>query len=488
MSVRNNILTMFSALLIAAGAMVGCSDDDDALPVTTTGTTGAGGGGGGATTLNVYQVVTSMPEYSTLVAAVDKAGLAPTLQDANATLTVFAPNDAAFAALLATLGVTSIDDLTPEQLRPILLYHVLGIELDAAGLDVAAANDEKIEGLGGSIQFSELSSAVQLDQTAIVDMPDLDATNGIVHGINAVILPSITDVVVSDASFASLRETLITADTDPSDPQLLTMLDDDNATFTLFAPPNTAFDDLVTNLSDTPATGITALADFQPYQLLPVDRYLIVSGTALSQAQITTGAITTLGGTVDASTSMGVTTLDGATIVVANIFTSNGIMQIVDAVLIPSMTDVVTTAPEFSMLGAAIIAADSDANTTPKIAPTLDTAAPTGAYTLFAPNNAAFTALGTATPSGQALTNVLLYHVLNQVTPIYAADALALQTPTAFPTLLGAGAATLLTISSVNDTIVLTDTGSATDGEVTRTNYFTSNGVMQMINKVLIPQ
>lgn len=489
MPVRNKLLMMLSAALFTGGVLAGCSDDDDDLQAaTTTGAGGAGGEGGGATTLNVYEVATTMPQYSSLVAAVDKAGLAPALQDESATLTVFAPDDDAFQALLTSLGATSLDDVTAEQLRPILLYHVLGVELDAAGVTSAAEANEKIAGLGGSIQFGLANSSAQLDETAIVDMPDVDASNGIIHGIDAVILPSITDVVVSDPSFSSLEAALMTADMDPSDPQLLTALDDDDATYTLFAPPDTAFDNLLTTLSDDPSTGITALGDFQSYQLIPVLKYHVVAGMAVRSTDVMAGEITTLGGDVTADTAMDVT-IDGALIVVPNLITSNGVIQVVDSVLVPSITDVVTTAPEFSALGSAITAADADAATTPKIAPALDVMPATGAYTLFAPNNASFMALGDAAPTGQALTNVLLYHVLNEATPIYAANALALDTPTAFPTLLGSGVATLLTVSSMDaDTVVLDDTGSNVDGEVTRANYFTSNGVLHMINKVLLPQ
>lgn len=299
------------------------------------------------------------------------------------------------------------------------------------------------------------------------------------------ILPSITDVVVSDDAFSSLETALTVADGDASNPMLVDTLDDDSGTFTVFAPPDAAFTALVTALSGNASTGITALGDFAGYQLIPVLKYHVLAGTAVMATDVMTEEITTLGGTPAADASSGVM-IDGATVTTADLLTSNGVIHVVDAVLLPSITDVVSTAPEFASLFAAIAAADGATGTTPKVAPAMDIAAGSGAYTLFAPDDAAFSALGTA-PTGQALTNVLLYHVLNESTAIYAADALALASPTPFDTLLGSTANEQIIVSSPSTTVVLDDAGTAVDGAVNGANYFTSNGVIHKADKVLIP-
>ncbi|MCA9618108.1 MAG: fasciclin domain-containing protein, partial [Myxococcales bacterium] len=443
---------------------------------------GSGGAGGGAELQNIYDVARSLDDYSSLVAAVDKAGLADALKDSSASLTVFAPDNDAFAALLSAVGASSLDDLSAEQLRPILLYHVLGTEVDAEAATAAAQSNTKVDGLGGGIQLSLDGMTIRLDDTASVEVADVQASNGVIHGIDAVILPSITDVVVSDTRFSSLATALGVADQDPSDPGLVAALDDNAATFTAFAPTDDAFAALVSALSASPSTGITGLGDFAGYQLIPVLKYHVVAGAAVRAAEVSDGPITTLGGQVVASTGSGVT-IDAASVTIADILTKNGVIHVVDGVLLPSITDVVTTAPELSALAGAVIAADGDGATSPKVAPALDAAAASGAYTLFAPDNAAFAALGQA-PSGQALTNVLLYHVLNQSTAVYAADALGLNSPTPFDTLLSGGQ---ITVSTDGSQVIIDDSGSQVDATVGAPNYFTENGVIHVIDKVLLP-
>src|SRR5690349_279971 len=74
----------------------------------------------------IAELAQGTPELSTLVAAAQKAGLVDALNDRNAELTVFAPTNDAFAALLAQLGLTSLDQVPVDTLRAILLDHVLG--------------------------------------------------------------------------------------------------------------------------------------------------------------------------------------------------------------------------------------------------------------------------------------------------------------------------------------------------------------------------
>ena len=87
----------------------------------------------------------------------------------------------------------------------------------------------------------------------------------------------------------------------------------------------------------------------------------------MGSGDVATGPITTLGGTLAADTSNGVT-VDGANVVVADIITANGIVHVIDGVVVPSIADTVTTAPEFEQLAGLVGAADGDANTNPKVA------------------------------------------------------------------------------------------------------------------------
>jgi transforming growth factor-beta-induced protein len=354
--------------------------------------------------------------------------------------------------------------------------------VDSAGALAAAEGNDKVAGLGGSIEFSLDGTTIVLDGLADVVVPDVQATNGIIHGISSVILPSITDVVVSSDDFSTLELALGLADGDASQPNLVATLDDNSQALTVFAPPNDAFTALVTALASDASTGITGLDDVQSYQVIPILKYHVV-GAVVTAADVTAGPVTTLGGTAVATTDNGVQ-INGAAVTTANLYTRNGVIHVIDAVLVPSIADVVTTAPEFSGLADVVGLADGGSGT-PKVGVALDAPAATGSYTLFAPSNVAVAGLS-APPMNQALTNVLLYHVLNQANPIYAADALGLANPATFPTLLGTTPGASLIVSSPANTVILDDS-TAVNGNVQVPNYFTSNGVIHIIDKVLIP-
>jgi uncharacterized surface protein with fasciclin (FAS1) repeats len=303
-----------------------------------------------------------------------------------------------------------------------------------------------------------------------------------------VLLPSITDIATTTPAVAGLVAALQLADTGTPSPNLVSTLDNDaSATkFTVFAPSNDAFTALVNALkgNDNGATtGITALSSFRPDNVLPVLTYH-VAGASYFAAQVPTAAtaIDTLGGKVTVQRTGNAVTVDGVTVAAANLFASNGVIHVIGSVLVPSITDVVTTSARFSSLKAAVLAADGAATTTPKVAAALDG---TAKFTLFAPSNAAFTALGTA-PSGQALTNVLLYHAVPG-NPVYAAAALALTAPLSAPTALSGKNVTVNAEGTApNKTVTVADS-TATKANVNAVNFFTSNGVIHQIDKVLIP-
>lgn len=141
----------------------------------------------------VLDVAAGNEDFSTLAAAVQAAGLQDALSDPAATLTVFAPTNAAFEAALADLGLTAEELLADtETLTSILTFHVLGEVVTSS--DIAAAGTEEIPvetlsgeelvvvvGYDGTVGFA--------DQTATVSMADIEASNGVIHVIDAVLLP-----------------------------------------------------------------------------------------------------------------------------------------------------------------------------------------------------------------------------------------------------------------------------------------------------------
>ncbi len=130
----------------------------------------------------VVQIAASNPDFSILVEAVTKAGLAGALS-AEGPFTVFAPTNEAFKALFKQLGVGGVKDLTAEQLTPILTYHVVSgkvMSTDLKNSSVATLNGQKIK--------IDLSSGVKINESKVTTA-DIAGTNGVVHVIDRVLLP-----------------------------------------------------------------------------------------------------------------------------------------------------------------------------------------------------------------------------------------------------------------------------------------------------------
>lgn len=136
----------------------------------------------GMDTGTVVDIAVANPDFSILVEAVTKAGLAGALS-AEGPFTVFAPTNEAFKALFKQLGVSGVKDLTAEQLTPILTYHVVAgkvMSTDLTNTSVATLNGQKIK--------VDLSSGVKINESKVTKA-DISGTNGVVHVIDRVLLP-----------------------------------------------------------------------------------------------------------------------------------------------------------------------------------------------------------------------------------------------------------------------------------------------------------
>lgn len=132
---------------------------------------------------NVVDIAVSNPDFSILVEAVTKAGLAGALS-AEGPFTVFAPTNEAFNALFKKLGVTGIKDLTAEQLKPILTYHVVSgkvMSTDLSNTSVATLNGQKIK--------VDISKGVHINESKVIKA-DISGSNGVVHVIDRVLIPN----------------------------------------------------------------------------------------------------------------------------------------------------------------------------------------------------------------------------------------------------------------------------------------------------------
>ncbi|MCG9910317.1 MAG: fasciclin domain-containing protein [Flavobacteriales bacterium] len=137
-------------------------------------------------TVNVYETAKANPDFSTLVSLLDQAGLSATLQDESVNFTVFAPTNAAFDKL----GAKTLEDLkapkSAEKLKDILLYHVVRGKLMAGDV----ANSGELQGMDDKvIVVKQSESGTVMVGNAAVTTADVDASNGVIHIVDAVLTP-----------------------------------------------------------------------------------------------------------------------------------------------------------------------------------------------------------------------------------------------------------------------------------------------------------
>ena len=135
----------------------------------------------------VVDIVVDSEDHTVLEAAVVEAGLVETLQG-EGPFTVFAPTDAAFTALLTALNVEAADLLGLPQLGDILTYHVAGVEAMSTDL----SDGQMVTTVNGQdVSISIMGETVMINGSATVTVANIDATNGVVHVIDAVLVPAI---------------------------------------------------------------------------------------------------------------------------------------------------------------------------------------------------------------------------------------------------------------------------------------------------------
>lgn len=401
----------------------------------------------------VVDVIVNSDDHTILETAVIAADLAGTLSG-DGPFTVFAPTDAAFAALPAG----TIEELLMDpsgSLTNILLYHVLSgqvLSTDLMNGQVATTLFDR------DITVTIDANGVFIND-AQVTMADITTDNGVVHVIDAVLLPprrTVVDVVVESPDHNTLEAAVLAAD-------LAGTLSGDGP-FTVFAPTDAAFDAL-------PAGTLDELLIDPAGQLTDILLYHVLSGQVLSTDLMDGQVATTLLGsditvTIDANGVF----INDAQVTVADITTDNGVVHVIDAVLLPPTTtvvDVIVNSPDHTTLEAAVLAAD--------LAGTLSGEGP---FTVFAPTDAAFDALPAGTveallmdPSGY-LTNILLYHVLTG--QVLSTDLMDGQVAT--------------TLFDRDITVTVDANGVfINDAQVTVADIVTDNGVVHVIDAVLLP-
>ena len=161
---RRSIIATLAVFAVAFGALSGTASAQD------------------TSSQNIVQIAQSNPDFSTLVQAVTAAGLADTLSGPGP-FTVFAPTNAAFAALPAGTLDTLLKDPTG-QLTSILKLHVVSAAVDSAAAKAAVGGT--VETLGGPVAVTESNGKLMIGG-ATITTADIKASNGVIHVIDAVI-------------------------------------------------------------------------------------------------------------------------------------------------------------------------------------------------------------------------------------------------------------------------------------------------------------
>ncbi|MAY83450.1 MAG: cell adhesion protein [Flavobacteriales bacterium] len=311
-------------IFLSAGVMLtACSDDDDDEPTPTNNNNNNSGDP------SIAEIVINSNDHDSLEKAVLRfPDLAATLSGSGS-FTVFAPTNAAFAAL-----GSAVADIDSTALRNILLYHVIGAEVRSTSLaDYTYANTLS---QGPNMELLSLKADVTggatINNTANITTVDLDASNGVVHVVDEVLTQqSIVDFATKDDRFDSLVVALTAY---PSFTFVGTL--SGSGPFTVFAPTNTAFVNLLSDL------GATRVSDIPETTLAAVLSYHVVNGANVQSDELSQGQnITTLGGTLTVDLTNGAQLMTSDTsqaavdIIITDVQGTNGVIHAVDEVLLP---------------------------------------------------------------------------------------------------------------------------------------------------------
>ena len=402
----------------------------------------------------ITDIAVGNPDFSTLVAALQAAGLAETLMG-EGPFTVFAPTNEAFAKLPAGTLDELLKPENKQKLTDILLYHVVSGSVLAADV-VNLTEAETVQ--GQKVEIKVDMGKVMINSSTVT-ATDILADNGVIHVIDSVLLPAgdIVETAVADGRFTTLAAALGAAG-------LVDTLKGEGP-FTVFAPTDDAFAKLPAGTLDE------LLKPENKQKLTDILLYHVVSGKVMAADVVTlTEAETVLGQKVTVKVDMGKVYINEAQVIITDVKASNGVIHVIDTVLLPK-SDIVDTAiadGRFTTLAAALGAAGL-----------VETLKGEGPFTVFAPTDDAFAKLPAGTidsllkpENKQQLTDILLYHVVSG--QVLAADVVKL---TEAETVLGQK----VMIKVMDGKVYIND------AQVIITDILTSNGVIHVIDTVLLP-
>jgi len=274
--------------------------------------------------MDIVDTAVADGRFTTLVTAVQAAGLVDALKG-EGPLTVFAPTDDAFALLPEGTVESLLEAENIEQLKSILLYHVVEgkvMAADVVGLTSAASL------LGKDLAVKVDMGNVYINESKVI-ITDIETSNGVIHVIDAVLLPpadmmDIVDTAVADGRFTTLAAALTKAG-------LVETLKGEGP-FTVFAPTDDAFAKL-------PAGTVENLLKPENLeQLKSILLYHVVAGKVMAADVVTlTSADAVSGAQISIKVQDGKVYLNETIqVIITDIETSNGVIHVIDAVLLPA--------------------------------------------------------------------------------------------------------------------------------------------------------
>lgn len=315
-----NLIKIMLVFAIAISTF-SCSDDDNNQPQT------------------IADIASANPNLSILVQALNRAGLVSTF-DSTGDYTVFAPTNDKFNAFLSANNFATINDVPLPLLTEVLKNHVLAESFTSSELSTGYVKT-LAKGSASSTNtlsmYIDLTSGVKINGGAsngganvVLTSANIQASNGVIHVVDNVIgLPNVVNHAIANPNFSSLVSTL----TGAGQPDFVTILSGVGP-FTVFAPTNAAFTALGPELAAIPFTPTTS-------QLTTVLQYHVVSPANVLAGTISNGMMVTplAGGIFTINTTSGAKITDEfgreTNIVATDVQASNGVIHVVDRVLLP---------------------------------------------------------------------------------------------------------------------------------------------------------
>ncbi|WP_213520118.1 fasciclin domain-containing protein [Nonlabens sp.] len=284
---------------------------------------------------SAFDLTETNSDLSILNTALIQTGLDATL-DSQGTYTVFAPNNAAFNQYFTSNGYANIEAVPIAELRAILLYHLLNIEVTSdllsTGYVKTLGKDEEVEALD---LFIEATTSVVLNGSIAVAQADLEVDNGVVHIIDGVLeLPTIATLIAANPEFSNLETALLQQGLE------ITLSNTDGTMqdpFTVFAPTDDGFQALI---DIDPMDGLTNLQDLLDLtNLTDILLYHVAGNLRIRSGDISNGFVIDpiAAGTFSIATTSGIVITDGqmieANVTATDVTAVNGVIHTIDMVM-----------------------------------------------------------------------------------------------------------------------------------------------------------